>query len=192
MEKVLFVGWLLQRLDDGEFFRKLFAAILAGLAVVGGIYALVAFFIGWKEIFALSGEAMAGGIFYQATFVVASYAAVHVLLLRARTLNDAMLVGNPVLTVAAAYSRVLGEAWALVVIPLGLGGGVLNWFAGPRAQAVYKPVAGVVFFLKGVAASFSAGGVLIVKGLAYGLAGFLLAYVVAELLLIAANRQPHP
>jgi hypothetical protein len=191
MDKVLFVGWVLRRLDDGEFFRKLFAAILAGLAVAGGIYALVAFLIGWKEIFALSGEAMAGGILYQATFVVASYAAIHTLLLRARALNDTVLVGNPILTVAAAYCRVSGEVWAFMVIPLGLGGGVLNWFAGQRAQAIYKPAAGMVRFLNGVPASFSAGGLLIVKGLAYGLAGFLLAYVVAELLTLAANRPPH-
>ncbi|HBT84005.1 MAG TPA: hypothetical protein DEB35_11630 [Desulfuromonas sp.] len=188
MDKFLFAGWLLRRLAEPPFFRRLFAGTLALLAGGAGLYAVVVFFIGWKGIFDHAADAMAGGIVYQLTFVVAIYAAVHAALLRARELDQATDGDNPVLAVAAAFCRATGEIWAFAAIPLGLGGGILNWFAGQGAQSIYKPVAGVIFFLKAAPASFANGGTIIVKGLVYGIAGLLLAYTVAELLKLAAAR----
>lgn len=192
MDKFLFAGWLLRRLAEPVFFRRLFAATLALLAGVAGLYAVVVFFIGWKRIFDLSADVMAGGIVYQLAFIVAIYAAVHAALLRARELDQAGDGANPVLSVAAAYARAAGEIWAFAAIPLGLGGGILNWFAGQGAGSIYKPVTGVIFFLKAAPASFANGGTMIVKGLVYGIAGLLLAYTVAELLKLAAARSQQP
>jgi hypothetical protein len=189
MNRVFFAGWLLERLNDANVFRRFFAALLAGLAGLAGLYAVVVFFIGWKGIFDLPADAMAGGIVYQITFVIAIYAALHAALLRARELERTPAAGNPVLAVAATWCRAGGEIWAFAAIPLGLGGGILNWFAGTQAQAIYKPLAPVIFFLKSAPASFANGGALIVKGLVFGSVGLLLACTLAELLLLAGARR---
>lgn len=83
MEKYLLAPLLISKLGQDDGFRSFFSRLLRALAAFGAVAAFIVFFLGWKDLFEMSSEAMIGGILYQLTFAVAAYLAVHYTLLRA-------------------------------------------------------------------------------------------------------------
>ena len=182
MEKYLLAPLLIEKLGQGDGFRSFFARLLKALAIVGAFAALIVFFLGWKDLFALSSEAMIGGILYQMTFVVAVYLAVHCTLLRAAQVQEAAPGRPAAISVASVVLRLVGEVWGFASALLGSGGAVYVWFAGRRAEILLDKMRAFFPFLKAGPATFSAGAELIIQGLLYGALALLLGYLFSELL----------
>lgn len=183
MEKYLFAPLLARKLAEDNCFRMLFARLLAAAAAGLTIAAVLLFFLGWKEVFDMSSEAMVGGIAFQLIFALAAYQAVHSTLVRAGEVKREADRPAPI-TVAAAILRLSGEVFGFAATALGAGGGILVWFAGREAHTLLKITAVFFPFLKAGPASFFGGATLMVQGLGYGTLALLLGYLLAELLLL--------
>jgi hypothetical protein len=181
MEKYLFAPLLVTKLASDECFRMLFARLLAVLATLITITSVILFFLGWKEIFDMSSEAMVGGIVFQLAFALAAYQAVHTTLVRSVEVKRES--GRPAaIAVAAAILRLVGEVFGFAAGILGVGGGILVWFAGREAASLLDRVALLFPFLKAGPASFVGGATLLVQGLGYGTLALLFGYLLAGLL----------
>jgi len=189
MSKYLFAPQVLQRLSDRSFFRIFSARVLTASAAIVALYAVIVFFLGWKELFELSSEAMIGGIVYQLLFAFASYLVVHAILLRAREVRILDERVPPAVAVSAIVARLAGETYAFASALLGIGGAIFVWFAGRGAGRLLEKAAFALPFLKAAPASFEAGAALIVKGVLGGALALLLGFLVAELLIIRADQR---
>jgi len=180
MEKYLFAPLLTRKLAENDFFRQLFARLLTAAAAGLAVAATILFFLGWKEIFDMSSEKMAGGIVFQLAFALAAYQAVHSTWLGARELRREP--GPAPLAVSSVILRLAGEVWGFAAAVLGIGGGILSWFAGREAHALLKQTAVVFPFLKAGPASFAGGATMIVQGVAGGALALLLGHLLSRLL----------
>lgn len=186
MEKYLFAPLLVRKLAQEDFYRRLFAQLLTAVAILIAFTAVILFFLGWKEIFDMSSQAMIGGIVFQLTLVLAAYQAVHLTLMRAAGMKRES--GRPApIAVSAVIFRLAGEVFGLAAGVLGTGGGILVWFAGRQADLLLEKVDVLFPFLEAAPASFLGGATLIVKGMGYGTLTLLLGYLLAELLLLLPN-----
>jgi len=182
MDKFLVAPLLLGKLEQRATFLKIFSRLLKVLAWLGAVIAVIGFFLGWKELFEKSSEAMIGGILYQVTFAVAAYLAVHCTLLRAAGIGNATPDRPAALAVATNVFKLAGEAWGFTSTLLGAGSAVYVWFAGREANGLLAMVEPLFPFLKAGPATFAAGAALAAKGLLYGALALLLGYLLAELL----------
>lgn len=183
MEKYLFAPLLARKLAQDDLFRLLFARLLRAVAILVALTSVILFFFGWKEIFDMSHQAMIGGIVFQLTLVLATYLAVHLILLRASEVKQHSDRPAPI-DVSAATVRLAGEVFGFAAALLGAGGGVLVWFAGRESGYLLEKVEVFFPFLKAGPASFLGGAALIVKGVGYGTLALLLGYLLAEALLL--------
>jgi hypothetical protein len=170
MSKYLFAPQVLERLADRAFFRSFSARILKACAVIVALYAVIVFFLGWKELFELS------------------YLVVHAILLRARDVRTLDERIPPAVAVSAIVARLAGETYAFASSLLGIGGAVFVWFAGRGAGRLLEKADFALPFLKAAPASFEAGAALIIKGVLGGALALLLGFLLAELLVARADR----
>ena len=188
MEKYLLAPLFISKLGQDDNFRSYFSLILKALAVVGAFAALVVFFLGWKDLFEMSSEAMIGGIIYQLTFAVAACLAVHFTLLRAAEAKKSV-PGRPApLSVAAVVLKLAGEAWGFSSALLGSSAAVYVWFAGRDADVLLNKTAVFFPFLQARPASFAGGASLIVQGFVYGALALLVGYLLSDLLQLPTVR----
>lgn len=193
MERYLFAPLLIDRLGRSDGFRSFFARLLKALAAVGTLAALIVFFLGWKDLFEMSSEAMVGGILYQLTFVVAAYLVIHCTLLRAAEVGKAPTAQPGAIFVASVVLKLVGEAWGSASALLGSGAALYVWFAGRDAALLLDKLRTFFPFLKAGPATFATGAELIVQGLLYGVSALLLGYLFSELLQllpVAAAAEP--
>jgi len=189
MEKVFFAPLLVQKLGQADFYRMFFARFLTVVAILISITGVILFTFGWKIIFEMSSQAMVGGIVFQVSLVLAAYQAVHLTLLRAAEVRQGSKKPAPIST-SVAMSRLVGEVFGFSASLLGVGGGILVWFAGREAGSLLKKVEVVFPFLNVGGADFLGGSALVVKGLGYGILSLLLGYLLAELLqLVPSNAD---
>ena len=181
MEKYFFMKPLLALLARGSFFKKLVSLTLRISAAVVILGSLATFFKAGKVVFELPASGIMGGILFQLFFIVAIYAVVHILLIRARdidNLSDEKIIALPI---GAILLKMVGEIYASFVGLLAVGGGVFVWFTGRKIEAILKPVPSFFppmgsdpNFMGGI--EFMLGGILISLGVLIG------AYILAEIL----------
>ncbi len=191
MEKFLFAPLLVRKLEQDDFYRRLFAGLFTAAAVLISVATVISFVFGWKEIFDMSAQAMTGGIVFQGALILAAYQAVHLTLMRA---NEVKRESDRPATIAVPViaARLAGEIYGFSATLLGIGGGVLVWLAGRESGSLLKRMEALFPFLKSGPASFFGGATLIIKGIGYGMLTLLVAYLVAELLLalpLAAKKN---
>lgn len=188
MEPLMIIPKMLDRLGDEESFRVFFTRVLQALAAAVAVGAAFAFIVGWKKVFELDGEEVVGGSVYQLLFLLAAYAIVHILLVRAQTMRSAAAAAPAPVAVSAAVLKAAGEIAGIACAALGTGGGILVWFAGRGADDLFEQTAFLLPFLEAAPASFLAGATLIAKGVLYGLAALLAGYLLAALLGLVRRR----
>src|SRR5437660_776690 len=82
------MGTLLERLAQPPFFCRVMSIALRTLAALMALLSLTIFFKVGKLTFDMAPNHALGGILFEAFYVVAVYAAVHVFFLRARDIED--------------------------------------------------------------------------------------------------------
>src|SRR4030066_309912 len=127
MENYFFMRTVLNWLAEPRRLNRLLAITLRVLAALIVPASLVTFFKAGKVIFALPASGILGGVVFQIFFVLAVYAVVHGLFIRARNI-DALPGGNyNMFPLGAVLLRAAGEAMAAVLSPGAGGGGGCVW-----------------------------------------------------------------
>jgi hypothetical protein len=192
MEKYLFMRSLLQWLSQAALFNRAIAVGLRAAAAVIVLFSLATFFQAGKVIFDLPAQSVAGGVLFEVFFVLAVYAAVHVLILRARDVDELKPNEFYALPVAALVVRLLGEAYAAFVSLVAVGGGLFVWFTGMSVTRVLNPMIRALFPKLKDEVSFMGGIEFMVFGILTALGALILSYVLFEILVLVsryANRE---
>lgn len=164
MENYFIMRTVLDWLAAPRQFNRMLAITLRVLAALIVPFSLVTFFKAGKVIFDLPASGILGGIVFQIFFVLAIYAVVHGLFIRARNI-DALPGGEyNMFPLAAILIRAAGEAIAAFISLVAVGGGIYVWFTGKGVGTIlnpppkFLPLFGDTTFMGGI--EFMVGGVL--------------------------------
>lgn len=164
MEKFFIMRFVLNWLATPRQLNRLLAISLRVLATLLVPFSLVTFFKAGKVIFDLPPSGVLGGVVFQIFFVLAIYAVVHGLFIRARNI-DALPGGEyNMFPLAAILVRAAGEAIAAFISLVAVGGGIYVWFTGKGIGTIlspppkFLPLFGDTTFMGGI--EFMVGGVL--------------------------------
>jgi hypothetical protein len=130
MQKYFFMQRVLKFIGEGALFSRICASALRVFAVLTSIGALVAWMQLWKLVFHMSGAAILGGVLFQGVFVVGAYMVVHTLWIRAADIRAIGSSEFTIIPIVSIFLRMLGEVYACISVAAGVGGGVLQLFAG--------------------------------------------------------------
>lgn len=181
MDRFFFIRPFLGLLARGRSFHRALALTLRTLAGLAVLFSLTPFFQAGKLLFELPANGILGGALFEVLFVVAVYALVHVLLIRARDIE--VLDGGDYYALRAlpVLLRLAGEAYACFVSLVAVGAGVFVWFTGMSQGKVLNAfIAGLLPTLRDNP-SFMGGIELMLSGVLVSAAALVLAYVAAEL-----------
>jgi len=184
----LFMRVVIQALSRGSVFRRATAISLYVLAVAIGIFGLST----WIGVWALVKEplknappiSLLGVIVFQLLLAVGIYAVVHTIFIRARNVLELPEGEFTIIPIASLLTKLTGEVVAVSLAVTVVGGEILIWFLGPRAQRELP--FGVLPFLD-LGALF--GGGLVGLPLAYGVLVFFYWISELELVLVAIARN---
>jgi hypothetical protein len=164
MEKYFFMQTVLNWFAEPRRFNRLLAITLRVLAALIVPFSLVTFFKAGKVIFALPASGVLGGVVFQIFFVLAVYAVVHSLFIRARDIDGLPGGEYNMFPLAAILFRAAGEAMAAFIGLVAVGGGIYVWFTGKGIGTIlnpppkFLPLFGDTTFMGGI--EFMVGGVL--------------------------------
>ena len=164
MENYLFMRTVLNWLATPQHLNRMLAISLRVLATLIVPFSLVTFFKAGKLIFDLPASGILGGIIFQMLFVLAIYAVVHVLFIRARNIDALPGRDYNLFPLASILVRAAGEAIAAFISLVAVGGGIYVWFTGKGVGTIlnpppkFLPVFGDTTFMGGI--EFMVGGVL--------------------------------
>lgn len=164
MENYFFMRTVLKWLAMPRHLNRILAITLRVLATLIVPLSLVTFFKAGKVIFDLPASGVLGGIIFQLFLVLAIYAVVHGLFIRARNI-DALPGGDyNMFPLAEILVRAAGEAIAAFISLVAVGGGIYVWFTGKGVATIlssppkFMPLFGDTTFMGGI--EFMVGGVL--------------------------------
>lgn len=190
MEHYLFARKLLAWLAVPLNFNRMVAVGLRVLATLLVPLSLVTFFKAGKALFDLPAEAILGGILFQMFYVIAIYAVVHTLFIRANDMDGLAPTEHHIFPLASVLAKAGGEALAAYVALVATGGGIYVWFTGKGIATVlnppprFLPVFGDTSFMGGI--EFMVGGLF--SALAILITAYL-ASALLSLLFTAASRS---
>jgi len=165
MEKYFFMRTVLDWLAEPRRLNRMLAITLRVLATLIVPFSLVTFFKAGKVIFDLPASGILGGIVFQMFFVLAIYAVVHGLFIRARSIDSLSGEKYNIFPLAAILIRAAGETISAFISLIAVGGGVYVWFTGKGIGTIlnpppnFLPLFGDTTFMGGI--EFMVGGVLI-------------------------------
>lgn len=192
MEKYLFMRPLLDLLGQARFFTRAVAIVLRVIAALIVLFSLTTFFEAGKIIFELPNSGILGGVLFEVFFVLAVYAVVHVLLIRARDV-DALALGEfYALRIGAILAKLLGEAYAAFVGLVAMGGGIFVWFTNLGIGKVLNPLTRALFPGTQDDPSFTGGIEFMLSGILAAGAVLVLAYALSETISVVARLGREP
>lgn len=186
-EEYLFMPSLLRRLGDAAFVYRAVPIALRGCAALLILSSLAIFFQSGKLIFELpTTAAIFGGVMYEFMFILAIYAVVHVMIIRARDISRLKPREIYMIPMGALLMRMAAEAYASFVSLIAIGGGLFVWFTGKTVEIIFGPLT-ILFPTVGRDSTFLGGIEVIVTGLLMAVAALIVAYSLAEFLLLLAR-----
>ncbi|MEE8388958.1 MAG: hypothetical protein V3R65_10305 [Acidiferrobacterales bacterium] len=192
MEKYLFMRPFLKLLGTGPFFTRLVASMLRILAALIVLGSLALIFKAGKFMFELPASGLMGGVMYVLFFILAIYAVVHTLIIRARDIEAQKEEDYFILPVASILTRLAGEAYAAYVALTAVGGGIFVWFTGEAIGKIMDPIP--FLFPTTQKPNFMGGIELILIGVLLAAGAIIASYVIAELVTALSRatsyRQP--
>ncbi len=186
MEKYFFMAGVLEKISQGQFFRKAYAVTLQILAGLIAIAALVAWITVWKSISGYSSEAIVGIIIFQILFVIAVYMVIHILLIRAGNINALPDSDYTVIPIVSITLKLIGEIYAAFITVISVAGGILSWFIGSGAFYMVKRPS-LLIPSYGSGEGFWGGLVFMAGGLFSAIVGLVIFYFLAESVVVAVD-----
>ncbi|HKQ29776.1 MAG TPA: hypothetical protein VJS66_00705 [Burkholderiales bacterium] len=181
-QRYFFMGPLLEKLGQPEFFCRLVAVALRATAALIVLLSLTIVFKVGKITFELTHDRALGGILFEVFFALAVYAAVHTILIRARDVQAVRGLENYSISVLTLLLRLLGEAYCVFVGLTAVGCGLFVWFTGQNVANVLGPLLRALFPGVSDESTFISGIEFIASGLLIGLAALVVTYATAQAL----------
>lgn len=144
-QRYFFMGPLLERLGQPEFFCRLISIVLRVAAALIVLLSLTIFFKVGKITFGLTPDRVLGGILFEVAFVLAVYAAVHTILIRAQDIKAVRNTESYSIAVLALLLRLIGEAYCVFVGLMAVGSGLFVWFTGQKLGSALGPLLPALF-----------------------------------------------
>ncbi len=188
MNKLLFVGPLLALLARGDFFVRALAMALRVLAALTVLFSLTTFFHAGRLLFELPVHAILGGVFFEIFLVLAVYASVHVLLIRARHVESLGEGDHAALRAAPLIFRLGGELYAVFVGLMAIGGGIFVWFTGMSQNKIINSFLRALFPTVRDNPTFMSGMEFMLSGLLMSVAVLVTTYLLADMIEIWSRR----
>jgi hypothetical protein len=182
MDKLFFIRPLLSLLSQGRFFCRAVAIILRVSAGVLVLFSLTTFFQAGKVTFELPAHGIPGGALFEVFFVVAVYASVHVIILRARDIEQLPPSEFFALPMGALLVRLIGEAYASFVGLVAIGGGLFVWFTNQSLGKIFYPALRAMFPAMREDTSFLGGIEFMTVGVLTALAVLVVSYILSDVL----------
>lgn len=179
MNKYLFMGRLIPMLSKPGFLNVLVASMLRVLAAIVVLFSLAFFFAAGQVTFKLPAQTIMGGILFQAFYIVAIYAVVHTILIRARNIELLPHGDYMVMPLAAVLFKLVGEVYAFFVALMAIGGGIYVWFTNKGVSTIMDPMPW--FFPAPEDPNFTGGITLIIGGVMLATAVLIGFYMLSEL-----------
>jgi hypothetical protein len=192
MDNMFFIRPLLSLLAQGRFFCRSVAVILRASAGVLVLLSLTTFFQAGKVTFDLPAHAIAGGALFEVFFVLAVYAAVHAIILRARDIEQLPPSEFFALPMGALLMKLVGEAYAMFVGLVSIGGGIFVWFTNQSLGKIFYPAVRAMFPAVREDVTFMGGIEFMAMGVLTALAVLVVSYVLSDVLALLgrlAGRQ---
>jgi hypothetical protein len=191
MEKYFFIRAFINLLGQPRFFSRMIAVIIrVGTALIV-LFSIPTFFQAGKLTFELSANKMLGGILFEIFFVVAVYAAVHVLLIRARDVDDLPAKEFYALPLGGVLIKMIGEVYASYVALVAVGGGIFVWFTAKKLGTILNPTILWLFPVAHDDATFIGGIGFMISGVLVAIAVLIVSYMLAEALsMIGRSEKP--
>lgn len=182
---------VLALLEQEQFLRRAVATTLKVGAALIILFSLTLFFSAGRLLFDLPPSGILGAVLFEVFFVLAVYAAVHVLLIRARHIEQLAAGDYVALRMAPLVLRALAEAYAGFVSLVAVGTGLFVWFTNLSVAKVLYPVVRALFPSVREDASFMGGIEFMLSGIFIAIGVLLIAYVVAEAIsLLTRSTRP--
>ena len=181
VENYFFMKPLLKLLGQRQFFYKLVVISLRVLASILILAGMASFFKAGKTLFDLPTKgAITGGILFLCFFVLATYAVVHILFLRARSVSKLQADEYFMLPLTAVLCRLIGELYFFYVSLMAIGGGLFVWFTSKSQTILLSPTP--AFFPKLHQANFIGGIEYMLTAVLVSFLVLVASYAVAEAL----------
>lgn len=180
--RYFFVNALLERLAQPGFFCRLVAVTLRVMAALIALLSLTIFFKVGKITFELPPNRVLGGVLFEAFFVLAVYAAVHVFIIRARDIEQIRPSESYAIAVTALLLKLLGEAYCAFVSLMAIGGGLFVWFTNKGLGSVLGWLVRTLFPGLGEDPNFMEGIEFMASGVFLGLGMLIVAYAASQAL----------
>jgi hypothetical protein len=192
MSKALFMKPVLEKLEQGSFFRSKFALLVRVLAVLLALGMLLVMINLWRGgLSDAPGSTIFAGIVFQLFLVAGTYMAVHVMFIKAREI-DALREGPyVVLPIAALFLKMLGEIYATLAVAVALGGGFAMWITGAAPRSLFLHDVELFLpsspLLRGIDNAFLGGLAFMVTGTVAALLWLAIFYFLSEVVTVLAD-----
>src|SRR4051812_35081951 len=173
---------VLERLAQPAFFSRVVSVAFRTMAGVIGLFSLTIFFKVGKLTFEMTPNRVLGGVFFEAFYVVAVYAVVHVFFLRAREIEEIKSGDSYALAILVSLFKMVGEAYCAFVSLIAIGGGLFVWFTNQGLGNVLGSLVRVLFPGIGDDPNFMEGIEFMASGVFIGLAVLVVAYAASQAL----------
>ena len=187
MENYFFMKPLLTMLSQRHFFYRLVTVglrVLAGILVLG---AMASFFKAGKMLFDFpTTGAIMGGILFVCFFILATYAVVHILFIRARSVDELQADEYFMLPLTAILFRLIGELYFFYVSLMAIGGGIFVWFTNKSQATLLSPIP--AFFPKMRQPDFIGGVEYMLTAILTSFMVLVVTYAAAEGLTILVRK----
>lgn len=180
--RYFFMAPLLERLAQPAFLARLVAIILRIAAALIALLSLTIFFKVGKLTFELPTNRVLGGILFEVLFVMAIYATVHVLIIRARDIEMLKSSDTYAISITALLVKMAGEAYCGFMLFMSLGGGLFVWFTNQHLGNILGPVVRALFPGANDDPTFMGGIQLMATGVLISVGALVFAYAAAQML----------
>lgn len=190
MNRYLFMNRLLPLLGKPGFLSKLVAVMLRVSAAVVTLVSIAFIFHAGKKTFELTTQTIMGGVLFDVLYIVAIYAVVHAILIRASDIEHMPQQDFTVLSMGAILLKLVGEVYAFFVALTAIGGGIYVWFTNQGVSTILNPMPW--FYPAPSNPNFTGGLTIILAGLLLATAVLIFFYMLSELIGLATRPQNRP
>lgn len=190
MNRYLFMSRLLPLLSKPGFLNKLVAVMLRAAAAVVILVSLAFIFTAGKVTFGLPAQTIMGGILFQILYIIAIYAVVHTILIRANDIEQLTQNEYMALPMGVILLKLVGEVYAFFVALTAIGGGIFVWFTNKGVATILSPMPW--FFPAPSDPNFTGGLTIMLAGVLLAAAVLISFYMLSELFNSLARPQVRP
>lgn len=187
MEKLFFMGRLMDVLSQGGFFRKVFAITLKIFAVLSGVFGVVLWVTIWSTINNFHGFGVIALIVFQFIFAVVCYMIVHDMIIRAKDIDSLADSPYTIMEIMTIFLKLFGEIVACFCALFSIGGSLMTWFAGSAFPLLNYSDPFSQGYGANTSGSFLSGLMILVFPLIIGFFFLVFSYFASELIIVVAD-----